>query len=405
MKLLSWNVRGLGKSVKRRRVKLLLKDRKIDFVFFQETKKSEVTPDFVKSLWPVDEMEFMAVDSEGRAGGLLCIWKPTVFKLSQCCSTRHCIVLSGTLLPFFNCVLVNVHAPNEVNERSRFWNVLYGLRPSFYNPWCLVGDFNEIRNLGERRGCSRRDRGMKEFNLFIENMELLDLPMLGRQFTWCNSNEGERWSRIDRALMSTEWVEKLNLKLWGLERSVSDHCPLLLVEDGRDWGPRPFWFINAWTSHPKFGEVVKKSWVDSAFTGWAGFIIMNKLKVLRSVLKKWNVEVFGNVTHSLKTAEEELHAIGLVAESRRLMQNEVKRRREVRKEVWSLNRREEWLWRQKSRVNWSLKGDKNTRFFHVIATSRQNRNLLNSIEVDGEIHEDPQKIKVEVAKHFKNRFC
>ena len=154
MKLLSWNVRGLGNSVKRRWVKLLLKDRKIDFVFFQETKKSEVTPDFVKSLWPVDEMEFMVVNSEGRAGGLLCIWKPTVFKLSQCCSTRHCSVLSGTLLPNLICVLVNVHAPNEVNERSRFWNVLYGLRPSFYNPWCLVGDFNEIRNLGERRGCS-----------------------------------------------------------------------------------------------------------------------------------------------------------------------------------------------------------------------------------------------------------
>ena len=57
----------------------------------------------------------------------------------------------------------------------------------------------------------------------------------------------------------------------------------------------------------------------------------------------------------MKAAEEELHAIDLVAESRSLMQNEVKRKREVRKEVWSLNRRKEWLWRQKSRVNWSLK--------------------------------------------------
>ncbi|XP_028087668.1 uncharacterized protein LOC114288359 [Camellia sinensis] len=253
------DAQGLGKAEKRRRVKLLLKDRKIDFGFFQETKKTEVTPDFVISLWPVDEMEFMVVDFEGRA---------------------------GTLLPDFNCVLVNVHAPNEVNEISRFWNVLYGLRSSFCYFWCLAGDFNEIQNLGERRGCSRRDRGMKDFNLFIEHMELLDLPMLGRQFTWCNSNEGERWSRIDKVLMSTEWVERLKLKLWGLERSVSDHCPLLLVKDGRDWGPRPFRFINAWTLHPKFGEVVKKSWDNSAITSWAGFVIMNKLKVLRSVLKK-----------------------------------------------------------------------------------------------------------------------
>ncbi|XP_028071217.1 uncharacterized protein LOC114273615 [Camellia sinensis] len=238
---------------------------------------------------------------------------------------------------------VNVHAPNEVYERSRFWNMLYGLRSSFCNPWCLAGDFNEIQNLGEIRGCSRRDRGIKEFNLFIENIELLDLPMLGRQFTWCNSNEGERWSRIDRVLMSMEWLERLKLKLWGLERSVLDYCPLLLVKDGRDWGPRPFHFINAWTLHLKFGEIVKKSWDDSAITGWAGFVIMNKLKVLCSVLKKWNVEVFGNVTHSLKAVEEELHAIDLVAKSRSLIENEVKRMREVRKEVWSLSRREEWL--------------------------------------------------------------
>ena len=52
------------------------------------------------------------------------------------------------------------------------------------------GDFNEIKNLGEGKGCSRRDRGMKEFNDFIELMELFALPMLGRLFTWCNSCDG-----------------------------------------------------------------------------------------------------------------------------------------------------------------------------------------------------------------------
>ncbi|XP_028102144.1 uncharacterized protein LOC114301374 [Camellia sinensis] len=204
--------------------------------------------------------------------------------------------------------------------------------------------------------------------------------------------------------MSTDWIRRLHLKLWGLDRSVSDHYLLLLVKDGRDWGPRPFRFINAWTLHPKFGEVMKKSWEDYAITGWVGFVIINKLKALRSVLKKWNVEVFGNVTHSLKTADEELHAIDLVAESRNLERNEAVRRREVRKEVWSLRRREEWLWRQKSRVNWSVKGDKNTRFFHVVATSRQNRNLLNSIEVNGQLYEDPQmwKSKPKLQGFFKS---
>ncbi|XP_028106717.1 uncharacterized protein LOC114305789 [Camellia sinensis] len=305
----------------------------------------------------------MVIDSVGSVGGLLCIWKSSVFQLSQCYRIRHCVILFGILLPNFKCVLVNMHAPNEVNERHKFWSVLHRLKPVFSDPWCLAGYFNEIRNIGERKGCSRRDKGIKEFNQFIENLEVVDLPMMGRQFTWCNASEGERWSRIDRVLLSTEWLERVNLKLWGLKRSVSDHCPLLLLEDERDWGRRPFRFLNAWILHPKFGSLVKKSWEESAFSGWL--------------------------------AKEELHAIDLVAESRSLEENEIRRRREVRKELWTLSRREEWMWKQKSRLNCNLQGDKNTRFFHIVATSRHNKNLLNLIEIDRVTHKDPCRVKQE----------
>ncbi|XP_028101541.1 uncharacterized protein LOC114300853 [Camellia sinensis] len=257
-------------------------------VFFQETKQSDISAQFAKSLWPGDDMDFMVVDSDGAAGGLLCIWKTNVFKLTQCCCTRNCILFSGTFSPDFDCVFVNIYAPNDVSKRGKFWEVMLKLRADFNNPWCLAGDFNEIRHLGERRGCSRRDKGMMDFNQFIETMELTDPPMMGRQFTWCNSNDGERWSRIDRVLMASEWVERFKLKLWGLERTISDHCPLLLMEDGRDWGPRPFRFINAWSLHPQFRKLVKKAWEDSSISGWAGYVIMRKLKDLRLALKKWN---------------------------------------------------------------------------------------------------------------------
>ncbi|KAL7241693.1 hypothetical protein ACSBR1_014311 [Camellia fascicularis] len=73
----------------------------------------------------------------------------------------------------------------------------------------------------------------------------------------------------------------------------------------------------------------------------------------------------------------------LLAESRVLTEEEVIRRREIRKEVWSLRKRDKWLWLQKSRLDWRMKGDQNTRYFHTIASCRQNRNLLNSITVEG----------------------
>lgn len=83
MKLLSWNVRGFGRPKKRRRIRALLKERKIECAFFQETKKEGMSDDLVRLIWHVDEMEYMFVDEEGSAGGLLYVWKPYVFALSQ----------------------------------------------------------------------------------------------------------------------------------------------------------------------------------------------------------------------------------------------------------------------------------------------------------------------------------
>lgn len=93
----------------------------------------------------------------------------------------------------------------------------------------------------------------------------------------------------------------------GLPRSVSDHCPILLKEDERDWGPKPFKFLNAWVLHPSFIKEVEKVWVGSQVVGWAGFRSMAKLKLLNQALRIWNVEVFGLVESKLKAVEAEFH--------------------------------------------------------------------------------------------------
>ncbi|XP_028084313.1 uncharacterized protein LOC114285460 [Camellia sinensis] len=55
-------------------------------------------------------------------------------------------------------------------------------------------------------------------------------------------------------------------------------------------------------------------------------------------------------------------------------------------------------------MNWSLYGDKNTRFFHVVASTKHNRNMINSISVNGVSLEKPSRVKHEVFIHFKKRF-
>ncbi|KAL7222099.1 hypothetical protein ACSBR1_023919 [Camellia fascicularis] len=323
-------------------------------VFLQETKRAKISEELVRSLWPGVEMDFVVVNLDGSSGGLLCIWKPSAFELSRCCYNRNFILLSGTIALSFLCVLMNVYAPNEGGG----------------------GDFNEIRNIGKRKGCSRRKRGMKNFNNFIDRMEVTELDMLGRKYIWCNAAEGEKWSKIDRFLLSPEWLLMFKFKVWGFPRRVSGHCLVVLMKDTRDWGPRSFRFINAWVLHPQFISIVMKAWEETV------------LKAVKASLKQWNMEVFGDVNHKMKVSEDELYELDLIAKSRDLDDGELVRRRELRKEVLKWSKRKELLWLQKSRLSWTLNGDKNTKFFHSIASGRQNKNSLNSLTVNGNVIED-----------------
>ncbi|XP_028076613.1 uncharacterized protein LOC114278708 [Camellia sinensis] len=265
--ILIWNIRGIGRQEKRGKIRKLVKDRNIDIVLIQETKKSAITNKEVRKMRVRTRMEFMSVDSEGIAGGLLCIWDPEVFQLGACCSSRRFILSSSTISNSFECVLLNIYAPNDVGSRRKLWDSLLNLKQGFPKPWCLCGDFNEIRNIGERKGYSSRERGMTELNEFIENSKVQDLPLLGRKYTWCNSRECVKWSRIDRVLVDPRWLEV---------------------------------------------------WKESEPNGWAGFILQKKLKDLKLALRQWNKEMYGSVPNKLKAVEEEAHILDIQVESREL---------------------------------------------------------------------------------------
>lgn len=95
MKILSWNCRGLGRREKKGKIRTLVHERKIDIVLLQKTKSQSLSQIEVKSLWPRDKMEFMCVDLDALAGGLLCIWDPGMFQLLDCSSNRNFILLSA----------------------------------------------------------------------------------------------------------------------------------------------------------------------------------------------------------------------------------------------------------------------------------------------------------------------
>lgn len=50
-----------------------------------------------------------------------------------------------------------------------------------------------------------------------------------------------------------------------------------------------------WLKYEGFVEQVKKWWLSFEFLGLPSFILANKLKALKTDLKKWNEEVFGDI--------------------------------------------------------------------------------------------------------------
>lgn len=129
-----------------------------------------------------------------------------------------------------------------------------------------------------------------------------------------------------------------------------------------------------------------------------------KFKVLKHKLKGWNIKEFGKLESKLKAAEEEAHAIELIVEERSLLGVEQARRKEVINAIWRLNKMLEWTWLQKTRLNWASKGDRNTRYFHIMASKRNSWNSLCSIMVNVSMVEEPLEVRQEVKSHFMNRF-
>ncbi|GKV49692.1 hypothetical protein SLEP1_g56430 [Rubroshorea leprosula] len=159
----------------------------------------------------------------------------------------------------------------EAGGRRKLWHDIKDLIEIRGGNWCLMGDFNSIKNEEERVGRSGSRCEIRNFADFIREAGLVDLSLIGRKFTWYQAN-GSSMSRLDRFLLSKEWLNNWgDLKQKGLNRTVSDHCPLLLKNEVQDWGSKPFRRFDAWLDRPGFKEKVTEVWNKIEVTGWMGY--------------------------------------------------------------------------------------------------------------------------------------
>ena len=83
-------------------------------------------------------------------------------------------------------VVANIYAFGELESKRQLWQRLYLMKNlSQVQCWCLVGDFNCIRHPAERAGstlCNPNTNLIAEFNEWLIEMEVHDIPCLGKPF-------------------------------------------------------------------------------------------------------------------------------------------------------------------------------------------------------------------------------
>ena len=156
-----------------------------------------------------------------------------------------------------------------------------------------------------------------------------------------------------------------------------------------------------WLKSEGFKDLLKGWWQGISVKGSTSYILAEKLKGLKGILKAWNKEVFGNM--GTKKAQA-LHRVGYwdnQEKERELSLEKTEERVKAKDDYkkWSLL--EEVSWRQKSRELWLKVGDRNTGFFHKMANSHRRRNGINKIRVDGNWLIDDNAIQRGVEDTFK----
>ncbi|GAU23538.1 hypothetical protein TSUD_40160, partial [Trifolium subterraneum] len=187
-------------------------------------------------------------------------------------------------------------------------------------------------------------------------------------------------------------------------RGLSDHCPLLLSVDEENWGPRPVRMLKCWHDISGFRQFVIDKWNSLQLDGWGGFVLKEKLKLIKLALKEWHGSHARNLPGRLDDLKNRLSVLDSKGEEEELTEEELADFRSITSDIHSLSRVNASISWQQSRLIWLREGDANSKYFHLVLASRCRQNALSVIMVDGERVEGVQPVRQAVFTHFSAHF-
>ena len=108
---------------------------------------------------------------------------------------------------------------------------------------------------------------MIEFSDLIEDMDFVDLQLVGGNYTWFKGDNNNVASRIDRILIFKEWDANFQQNsTMVLQRLCSNQSPIALQCGAWEQNKSYFKFDNWWLNTEGFVEKIKGWWESFVFT-------------------------------------------------------------------------------------------------------------------------------------------
>eukprot|EP00267_Zea_mays_P032771 XP_008666548.1 uncharacterized protein LOC103645237 [Zea mays] len=246
-----------------------------------------------ETLGPDFFQNFAFLPADSTRGGILLAVHASYFRiLSTACTSN---IISALIQS--NCVpsewwITVVYGPQLDAHKLEFLHELRQLGSISTEKWLIIGDFNLIISAEDKSNNNLNKRLMGAFRSVLNDLELKELPLRGRRFTWTNSRTH---TRIDRAFCSNDWDLMFpSCSVQALSSLVSDHCPLFLSGDTLRRPYKGFCFESFWPKLSGYSNVVENAW-NRQLTIFNPFLRLHtKLQRTAKALRKWSKALIGN---------------------------------------------------------------------------------------------------------------
>lgn len=275
--------------------------------------------------------------------------------------------------------VTNIYGPSSADQKLPFITWLMNFDTTSFDHWTLGGDFNLIRS-PENRNKQGGDIGeMNLFNEMISDLDLVEIPFSGRNFTWSNMQSDPLLVKLDWVFTCNSWTTSFPATfVQPLSKPVSDHIPYVLHIGSMIPKANMFRFENFWVNHHGFLDTVSHHWNNSSVFGNAAKNLSSKLKHVRSGLKKWSKNL-SNLNKLIYNSKWVLLLLDGLEDQRNVSRMETNFRKLVKQQLANLQESNRVFWKQRNKLGWVKLGDENTEFFHSLATISHKRNFIVSL--------------------------